>query len=56
MKSEDAVPMGIRQTLKVLSIGFNVGLIGADADPEKFNWCYTHFREFTKTAHQGVFC
>ena len=60
VKSEDAVPMSIRQTLKVLSIGFNVGLIGADADPEKFNWCFTHFREWiiylmAKTAHQSLF-
>ena len=41
VKSEDAVPMGIRQTLKVLSIGFNVGLIGTNTDPAKFNRCFT---------------
>ena len=60
VKSEDAVPMGIRQTLKVLSIGFNVGLIGTNTDPAKFNRCFTHFREWiiylmAKTAHYGLF-
>ena len=31
MKSEDTVSIGIGETSKVLSIGFNVGLIGCNA-------------------------